>query len=366
MRRIKTSWVMAGVIVFGAAAWVLSGQFGAGTRAKQPTKAVVAEVAQELPAVRVIESAAVPRDEIVRMFGHTEAWRKVELRSEIDGRIVEVPVARGSEVRAGDVIARLSTDDRAARLKEAQALHKQRQIEFEAAQQLASRGHRSETQLADAAAKLDSARAMVKRIEVEIGQTTITAPFEGILDSRPVELGTYVKAGDAIGTVVDLDPIRAVGHVIEHNVRRIRKGMPGEIAVSNGGVLNGTVTMVGVVADTKTRTFRVELDAPNPGYAFVEGLTVELRVPVGRTMAHKLSPALLSLADDGTVGVKLVADDGTVSFARITLIGNTPDGAIFATGLPERVTVIAVGQDYVGVGQKVKPVPAGPRETASR
>lgn len=365
MKRIKTSWVMAGVVVFGAAAWILSGQFGTAP-SKQPAKSAVAEVPQELPAVRVIESVAAPRDEVIRMFGHTEAWRKVELRSEIDGRVVELPVMRGSEVRVGDVIARLATDDRAARLKEAQALLKQRQIEFEATQQLAAKGHRSDTQLADAAAKLDSARAMVKRIEVEIAQTTITAPFEGILENRPIELGTYVKAGDAIGTIVDLDPLRAVGYVIEHNVRRIRKGMPGEIAVGNGGVLRGTVAMVGVVADPKTRTFRVELEAPNPGTAFVEGLTIELRVPVGQTMAHKLSPALLSIADDGAVGVKLVAEDGTVSFARITLVGNTPDGAVFVTGLPDRATVIAVGQDYVGVGQKVKTVPAGPRETASR
>jgi membrane fusion protein, multidrug efflux system len=366
MKRIKTSWLMAGVVVFGAAAWVLSGQLGATPESKPAQKRAAAEAPQELPTVRVIESVAAPRDEVIRMFGHTEAWRKVELRSEIDGRIVELPVARGSEVRAGDVVARIATDDRTARLKEAQALLRQRQIEFEATQQLAAKGHRSETQLADAAAKLDSARAMVKRIEVEIAQTTIAASFEGILDSRPVELGTYVKAGDAIGTVVDLDPLRAVGFVIEHNVPRIRKGMPGEVALGNGAVLRGTVAMVGVVADPKTRTFRVELEVPNLGNAIVEGLTMELRVPVGQIMAHKLSPALLSLADDGAVGVKLVSGDGIVAFARVTLVGNTPDGAVFVTGLPDRATVIAVGQDYVGVGQKVKAVPAGPRETASR
>jgi multidrug efflux system membrane fusion protein len=366
MKRIKTSWVMAGAVVFGAAAWVLSGQLGAAPESRPVPKAATAEAPQEQPSVRVIESVAAPRDEVIRMFGHTEAWRKVELRSEIDGRIVDLPVARGSGIRTGDVVARIAAEDRTARLREAQALLKQRQIEFEATQQLAAKGHRSETQLADAAAKLDSARAMVKRIEVEIDRTTIAAPFEGILDSRPIELGTYVQAGDAIGTVVDLDPLRAVGFVIEHNVSRIRKGMPGEVALANGEVLRGTVAMVGVVADPKTRTFRVELEVPNPGNAFVEGLTIELRVPVGQTMAHRLSPALLSLADDGAVGVKVVSEDGIVSFAPVSLVGNTPDGAVFVTGLPERVTVISVGQDYVGAGQKVKAVAAGPNEAARR
>lgn len=366
MKRIKNSWVMAAVVVFGSAAWLLSGQLGAAPERKQGPRQADAETTQELPAVRVIESVAAPRDEIVRLFGHTEAWRKVDVRSEIDGRIVELPVARGHEVRAGDVVARIATDDKAARLKEAQALLKQRQIEFEATQQLSAKGHRSETQLAEAVAKLDSARAMTKRIEVEIGQTTITAPFEGVLNDRPVELGGYVKAGDKIGMVVDLDPLRIVGYVIEHNVARLRKGMQGEAALGNGIVLRGTVAMVGVVADAKTRTFRIELEVPNPDNGLVDGLTAELRVPVGQTMAHKLSPALLALSDDGSVGVKIVSADAIVSFARITLVGNTPDGAVYVTGLPERATVISVGQDYVGVGQKVKPVPAGPRESVSR
>jgi membrane fusion protein, multidrug efflux system len=366
MKRISKSWVIAGVIVIGAAAWVLSGQLGAAPDGKQPAKQPAVAVSSELPAVRVIASIAMPREEVIRLFGHTAAWRKVELRSEIDGRIVELPVDRGQNVRAGDTIARIATDDRTARLREAQALLKQRQIEFEATQQLAAKGHRSETQFADAAAKLDSARAMVKRIEVEIAQTVINAPFEGILDSRPVELGTYVKAGDPIGTIVDLDPLRIVGFVIEHSVGRIQKGMPAEAVLGNGAVVRGTIATVSVVADPRTRTFKVELEVPNPDNRIVEGLTTELRIPAGETMSHKISPALLTLADDGSVGVKLVSEDGVVSFARVTVLGNSTDGAVFISGLPERATIIAVGQDYVGAGQKVRAVPMQSSETASR
>jgi multidrug efflux system membrane fusion protein len=280
-------------------------------------------------------------------------------------RIVELPVERGQMVRTGDIVARIATDDRTARLREAQALLKQRQIEFEATQQLASKGHRSETQLADAAAKLDSARAMVKRIEVEIAQTIINAPFEGVLDTRPVELGAYVQAGDAIGMIVDLDPLRIIGFVNEQHVARIRKSMPAEAQLGSGTTLRGTITMVSVVADARTRTFRIEVEVPNPDNRIVEGLTSELRIPLGETLAHSISPALLTLADDGTVGVKLVSADGTVSFARVIVLGNSGEGAVFVSGLPERATIIAVGQDYVGAGQRVRAVPMQ-RETASR
>lgn len=365
MKRIGSSWLIAGAVVIGAALWILSGQFGAAPEGRKVPARPEAAAAPELPSVRVIESAASPREEVIRLFGHTAAWRKVELRAEIDGRIVELPVERGQSVRGGETIARIATDDRAARLREAEALLKQRQIEFEATQQLASRGHRSETQLADAAAKLDSARAMVKRIEVEIAQTVITAPFEGVLDSRPIELGAYVKGGDPIGTVVDLDPLRIVGFVNEQHVARIRKGMPAE-AVLGGTALRGTIALVSVVADPRTRTFRLELEVPNPENRLVEGLTAELRIAVGETLAHKISPALLTLADDGAVGVKLVSAEGVVAFARVSVLGSSGDGAVYVSGLPERAIIIAVGQDYVGAGQKVIAVPMQARETASQ
>ncbi len=366
MKRFNNSWLVAGAVMIGAVAWILSGQFGTVSENRREAKQPVADAAGELPAVRVIESVASPRKEVIRLFGHTAAWRKVELRAEIDGRIVELPVERGQAVLAGETIARIATDDRTARLREAQALLKQRRIEFEATQQLATKGHRSETQLADAAAKLDSARAMVKRIEVEIGQTVINTPFEGVLDTRPAELGTYVKAGDPVGMVVDLDPLRIVGFVNEQHVARIRSGMPAEAVLGGGAVLRGAIAMVSVVADAATRTFRLELEVPNPENRIVEGLTAELRIVVGETLAHKISPALLTLADDGAVGVKVVSADGIVGFARVAVLGNSGEGAVYVSGLPERSTIIAVGQDFVGVGQKVRTVPMRAHETASR
>ena len=121
-----------------------------------------------------------------------------------------------------------------------------------------------------------------------------------------------------------------------------------------------------MLLEVETDKAVVEVEAGADG--ILAGITAQVGdvVPVGQTMAHRLSPALLSLADDGTVGVKLVSEDGIVSFAPVSLVGNTPDGAVFVTGLPERVTVISVGQDYVGAGQKVKAVTAGPSEAARR
>ncbi|HEX6979693.1 MAG TPA: efflux RND transporter periplasmic adaptor subunit [Alphaproteobacteria bacterium] len=358
MKRIKGSWLLAGAILLGAAAWLLSGQL-AGNDRNAPTAARETATAPEeavLPSVRVVESVARPHAEIIRVLGHTEAWRTVELRVETDGRVVELPIARGRPVRAGDVVVRLATEDRMARLQEAQALLRQRQIEHDAAKQLNVRGYRSETALAEAAARLDAARATLKRIEVELGHTVLHAPFEGVLDVRPVELGSYVKAGDHIGTIVDLDPLRVVGFVAERDVGRVRLGMPGEAILPDGTTLKGSIAYVAAAADPATRTFRIELDVANPTGAIVAGLTAELRLPVGQLMAHEITPAVLTLNDEGIVGVKVVDDERTVAFRDVRVVGNGREGTVLLTGLPDRATIIAVGQEYAAVGQQVRTV----------
>jgi multidrug efflux system membrane fusion protein len=69
-----------------------------------------------------------------------------------------------------------------------------------------------------------------------------------------------------------------------------------------------------------------------------------------------VSPAILALADDGTLGVKTVDEDGTVVFRPVTIVEDGPDG-VWLAGLPERVTFITVGQEFVTDGQKVIGVP---------
>jgi multidrug efflux system membrane fusion protein len=344
--------LLAAGFLAAAGLWVLSGQFGGDS---SPATDAVAS-APEPRSVRVIRSTAVARDEAVLVTGQTAASREVEIRAEIDGRVVELPVDRGKTVAPGDVVVRLATDDRAARLEETKALLRQREIEYTAAKRLNERGYRADTALAEAAALLDAARAAVKRMEVEIANTVIAAPFEGVLETRPVELGSYLKASDPIATVVDLDPLKVVGYVTETDVSGIRAGGPGEARLPSGERLIGTVAFVGAVADQVTRTFRVEIDVPNAGGRVAAGLTAEMRLPVGRAMAHRVSPALLSLADDGRVGVKTVDESGTVRFAPIEVLGNADADTIWVGGLPDQATIISVGHEFVRDGDRVRPV----------
>jgi multidrug efflux system membrane fusion protein len=361
--RISTSWLLAFLFLAVVAAWLITGSLQtAGSDAPEATAGAAEQPAESQPvkAVRVAEFVARTRENVVRATGHTAASRRVTLKAELDGSVDEVLAERGATVAAGEVIARIDPEDLKARLAEAEALLRQRQVEYDAARKLNQRGYKGDIALAEAAAQLDAARAAAKRAQIEVGKTALAAPFEGVLEDRPVELGSYVKVGDPVATIVDLDPLRVVGFITEREIPGIRAGAAGEAVLPGGRTVPGKVAFVSAVADETTRTFRVELELPNPDGSLAEGLTSEMRLPVGEARAHSIGLSLLSLADDGRVGVKAVEEDGTVRFLPVAVLGNAEPGTVWVTGLPDRVRLITVGHEFVKDGEAVKAVPAGP------
>lgn len=355
---MKRSIIFAVLLAIGAAAWVLSGQLGssdAEPEAQKPPADLTA--LDQAPAVRVRSSSAESHAVVDLLRGRTEANRLVDIKSETDGRVVELAVNDGTSVKAGDVIARLAPGDRPARLAEAKALLAQRRIEHEADQKLSKKGFRADTQVAATQALLEAAEAAVKIAEIELDYTTIRAPFDGVVDTRLVELGDFIDRGSAVARLVELDPMVIVTQVNERDVLRLSVGTPGQARLMNGTTIEGRIGHISAVADEATRTFRVELEVPNPERSIAAGMTAEISLPLTRAQAHRISPAILTLSDDGQIGVKAVDDDRVV-FHPVSIVDTASNG-VWITGLPDEVTLITVGQEYVSPGETVRPVPEG-------
>ncbi|MBM3571249.1 MAG: efflux RND transporter periplasmic adaptor subunit [Alphaproteobacteria bacterium] len=357
LRRVA-AWIasptgLAIAISVAATAWVLSGQIGASEK-PQPRR-VLAQFEAQLAPVRVRWQDAEAFRSAIVLSGHSEANRKVDLRIETTGRITAVGADKGTLLGKGDTILRLTPDDREPRLIEARSLLRQRQIEADAARQLQQRGFRPDTQVAAAEAALEAARAQLARIELDMARATLRAPFAGILDRRPAEVGAYLKEGDLVATLVDLDPIVIVVHASERDIGKLRPGLAGEARLMTGETVAGAIRFVAVAADPATRTFRVEFAVPNPDRRLVDGVTAQLRLPTVQIHGHLISPALLSLAEDGAVGVKTVGANDIVVFTVIEIVATVPDG-VWVRGLPDRARLITVGQEFVKPGQRVQPV----------
>jgi multidrug efflux pump subunit AcrA (membrane-fusion protein) len=111
--------------------------------------------------VRVREQHAEPHALEIILRGKTEASRMVVVRAETRSKVIDIAAEKGTYVQSGDVLVSLSDDDRQAKLQQAKALLAQRQIEFDSSMKLSQKGYRAETQVADAKAKLEEAKAAV-------------------------------------------------------------------------------------------------------------------------------------------------------------------------------------------------------------
>lgn len=348
-------------IALSALVWIGSGVLFQADEKKGPQENIASSVAAEegssenIMEVRVRNLSAEIVHDSISITGKTLASRKLHIRAETDGQIVQILVEKGTLVQSGQPIAKLELRDRAARVQEAQQLLKQREIQYKAAKELALKGFNSRVRLAEAQAQLESAKATLKEMRVDLDKTTIKAPFDGILNEQFVEVGDYVSKGTEVFAFVDLDPIEVEGFLTEGQVAHIHLGDKARAQLLGGEQMEGEITYISSVADSDARTFPVEISIPNPGHTIKEGLTAEIRISMEEKRAYKISPSILSLADNGQIGVKIVDENDRVQFKPVALLKDTPEH-LWITGLPPSVRIITVGQEFVLSGQKVKPV----------
>lgn len=359
------SWLISAGMALLIALWLLS---GAGEPSGEETGASDADAAadddaEERSSVRVRTQTAEEVERTIVVNGQTAPARMVELSAETDGRVVELGAERGSNVDEGGLLVRLDERDRMARLLQAQAMLTQRKAEYEAREKLKSSSYVSETQLKEALAALEAARTELKRAELDLEYTAVRAPFDGALQARAVEIGDFVKSGDPLATFVDNRTIIVSGDLSEFDAHHVQVGDPGEARLATGETVRGTIRYVAPVADEATRTFAVELEVDNREGQLRAGGTAELRIPAETVLAHRISPSLLTLDDEGNVGVKIINSDGEVEFIEADIAIAETNG-VWVAGLPPTATIITVGQGFVPDGAVVNAVPESEIDTA--
>ena len=350
------SWLLSAAITAVVGIWLLSGQFDGEEEQADVTMSGTADNKAARSSVRVRTQSAEEVQRTIVINGKTAPSRVVELSAETDGRVVYIGADRGSNVDRGTSIVQLDERDRSARLAQAKATVKQREVEFEARDKLKMESYVSEAQLQEALAALEAARAELKRAELDLSYRTIRAPFDGALQSRIVEVGDFVKLGDPVATFVDNRTIIVSANLSEFDTSYVNVGDSAEARLATGETVHGKIRYVAPVADEATRTFEVELEVDNGDGHLRAGGTAELRIPAEKVFAHRVSPSLLTLDDAGNVGIKVVDGEGTVEFIVADIALSSGDG-VWIAGLPQTATIITVGQGFVAPGTVVNFVP---------
>lgn len=361
---MKKSVLLAFAIAIIAVLWL---GFGIFTREPEPLPPTLAaqqhnggakdtsDTAKDIAEVRVKTMRAENYEQRLSVNGRTIASKKVNLSAEIAGRIIDMPYSEGDSVKQGDIIARIDPKDRAERVSEAKHILKQRQIEYNAAKSLEHKGFNSKISLAKAASNLESAKADMKTAKDALEKTVITAAFDGILSDKKIEVGDYVSIGASIITLAQLDPIKITAFVTERNIRDIEKGSPATIFIREKEIGPGIITYTSAIADDISRTFEIEITMDNKDLTLIDGLTVEVSIPLKSRLAYKISPSALTLGPKGEIGVKLANDTNIVTFAAVEMLSDTSHFS-WVGGLPDKIRLITLGQDFVNTGSQINPL----------
>jgi len=349
---LNKSYLIAAGFTFGIAAWVLGGYF-VKSSGKETTDApaVAVPVAPMTVSVRTQEAKSVEKYIVAQ--GQAEPNRTVTVRAETAGQVDEILADEGATVAPGDVIARLESNDRQARIDRAEARVREQQSAFEASKTLGKKGYQTQRQSDQTFSSLQTAMAELEEARIELERIDIKAPFEGVVLSSPIELGTYVDVNGEVATIVDNDPLVVSLRITQQNISGLKVGQPASLTFATGQQRDGKIRYVAPRADEDTRTFRVEVELPNTGGEIPSGISAEAKVPTGTVMAHFVSPAALSLNDEGKLGVKTVNEDNEVAFHTATIVLSDVNGA-WITGLPAHARIITLGHGFVQIGEEVQ------------
>lgn len=357
---IRFSHILALGITVGVGVWmgtgttVVMGQTDS-ENATPPPGERIKEQTQKPFAVQVRTLEARTRSPYLEMRGRTEADTRIQVTSETNGKIVKRPVREGQFVQKGDLLCAIDRGAREARVLQANAALAQASIDYEAANKLSNKGFSATNRVIALKAARDAAKAVLQEAEIELERTEIRAPFDGVIEAPLAEIGAMLTTGSACATLMAPDPMLAIGAVSEANIQSVKLGQKAEVSLVTGQRVFGTVRYIANSADPDTRTFRVEVELPNHDFALKDGITTRTKLLLDEEKAHFVSPGILTLADNGDIGLRGVDADNKVVFHAAEIIGGDTEG-VWLKGLPDAVTVITVGQDFVKEGRLVQPV----------
>jgi len=322
--------------------------------------AAQAQSAARTVAVEAVTLRATPLVETVSSIGSLVADESVVIRSELDGRIVEIAFDEGQPVKAGQLLFRLDDAIFQAQLREAEARLDLTRRTYERARTLRQKGAGSSENLDRALSEMRIAEASVELNKARLEKMRIVAPFAGTIGLRQVSLGAFVEAKNELVTLVNLDSLKVEFRIPERYFRVVSEGgliraapdaLPGE-------VFEGRIYAIAPVVDINGRSVAVKARVGNPERRLRPGMFVRITLIVGERVDALVAPESAILQrGDGQFVYRI--EDGKAVLVKVGL-GLRQTGRVeVVDGLRAGDTVVTAGQIKLRPGTPVK-VTGGP------
>jgi len=306
----------------------------------------------------------------VRHFpARIDSLQKAEVSFRVPGKIREILVTEGQQVKKGQVLARLDDTDYRIVLKDRQAAYDRARKDFERARELIKKGYISRTDYDKLEANYKSAEAAFKAARQDLSYTELKAPFDGTVARRYVQQFEEVQARQPVFALSDTSSLKVVFDVPENIIQSIRHGTdrkPVEVWASFDTLPEKRYRLsfleAATRADPQTQTFEVTFTMPRPSELNVlPGMTASVTVDLSRILlqgAHQMLPLTAVTANAALEPIVWIVDDQLKVHARKVELGELRGAEVEITGgLTAGSRVVVAGTPYLAEGMKVRLLP---------
>lgn len=304
--------------------------------------------------VKHSQAQAIHRE--ISLLGETRYSRSVVLTALVDGTVTSINGKEGEINKRKNTIIHLDNREALAEFKQAEAVEKQKQLEFDGYKKLLEDELISPARFAQAKSELESAKAQKVKKQIQLESTALKPPFDGVLQKVLVEQGDYVRSGQQLAEILDFSPFIITGSVSEKEAVFIEQGMNADATLIDGSIFHGVISYKSTKADEESRSFLVEMTVDNEqNNNILSGISATITIPVTHDKAHQIASSSLEIDEHGKFGVKTINEDNLVSFHNVEILKSDNQG-VWVSGLADTSNIIVRGQGFVKVGEIANPV----------
>jgi membrane fusion protein (multidrug efflux system) len=304
-----------------------------------------------------VEVAVARRDTMVDVIfatGQIEAVQSIQLRPEVDGRLVQIFMREGIEVAQGTPLFKIDDAELKAQVARLEAERDLAERALERTRDLLAQNASSEADLEIAEANARSWQAQLDLQQVRLDRTIVRAPFSGLVGARLMSLGDYVNNSTRLVTLQTVDPQRAVFQVPERYAQRlqVRQEVSFRVAALPDVEFTGVVDFVDPVVQLPSRTITVKAEVPNRERDLRAGMFIEARLATDMRPDAVIIPedAILPLAG---ASFAWVITEGTASRRQVELGVRTPGFVEILAGVEAGEQVVVGGLERLSDGAPV-------------
>jgi len=353
---------------------------------QQELAAMTKQSAATAPSVVVIPAEAAPATLSLALPGETAAWYESTIYARVSGYVGKWFVDIGDSVKKGQVLATIDTPDldaelagAQAKLKAADADVKVRQAQAEFARSTYERWRDSpkgvvsdqerEAKKADYASGValeNAAKAQVNADQGEVDRLMaltqfkqVTAPYDGVIIERRIDIGNLVTAGSTSSTTLlyrmsQNNPMRIFVDVPQRAAADISVGLAVTFTANDmpNRVFHGTVARTAQSINPQARTLRVEVDLPNPDNALVPGMYIDANFELKARGTVEVPPAAISFRAKGPQ-VAIVGPDDKIRFHDVAIARDDGNVVEIGSGLAPGDKVVLNINNQIAEGTKV-------------